>query len=315
MLTIALVYILAMVGLTVAFEVPRSPWHNSRSNPILSSWHNSRNPILYAPPQQTRQFQRSFIALHQQQKSDEDKASGTNHGPLRALAQTLGEYINHQQLLVDKLLGRSSDSSSGSVAASNSPLNVLAQGVHELNQKLAPVVDELNKKTSGFAFRYADTSPYNETTMIGILFLLTNGLYFLAGNSLREDGEYVQSVLLDTAGVVSTWYHWSQLHFGPNRDEVRVALLADYFFAFLAINGTVIEIVIWGNRLYGLAGSHPEGVSFACIVYGVLGVSSLLGSWVYDRGLPYIALHGTWHVFSALCAAEIGMQLHLLSVV
>ena len=265
---------------------------------------HSNIPVLFAQSHRERRF-----SLYQQQKSDEDEEN--SHGPMHALAQTLGKYINHQQKLVDKLLGRSSDSR----VATESPLRTIAQGVHELNQKIAPVVDALNEKTAGFAFRYADTSPYNETTMIGILFLATNGLYFLAGNSLRDNGEIVQSLLLDSAGIVSTWYHWSQLHFGPNRDEVRVALLADYFFAFLAINDTVIEIVIWGNRLFGLAGSHPEGVSFACIVYGVVGVSSLLGSWVYDRGLPYIALHGTWHVFSALCAAEIGMQLHLLSVV
>ena len=309
---LGLLLLASLVG-TKAFSY-LSPRHSNipvlfgtKSFSYLAPRH-SNIAVLFAQSQRERRF-----SLHQQQKSDEDQEN--SHGPMHALAQTLGKYINHQQKLVDKLLGRSSDSRSGSVAATESPLRTIAQGVHELNQKIAPVVDALNEKTAGFAFRYADTSPYNETTMIGILFLLTNGLYFLAGNSLRDNGEIVQSVLLDSAGIVSTWYHWSQLHFGPNRDEVRVALLADYFFAFLAINGTVIEIVIWGNRLFGLAGSHPEGVSFACIVYGVVGVSSLLGSWVYDRGLPYIALHGTWHVFSALCAAEIGMQLHLLSVV
>lgn len=255
--------------------------------------HIKKIPVL---PSQ-RQF-----SLHQQQKSDEDKENSQQLGPIRALAQTLGKYISQQQSLVENLLGRSSGREDND--ATKGPLRTIAQ----------PIVDALNEKTGGFAFRYADTSPFNETTMIGILFLLTNGLYFLAANSLRENEQIGQSVLLDCAGIVSTWYHWSQLHFGHNRDEVRIALLTDYLIAFLAINGTLIEILIWGNRLFGLVGNHPEGVSFACIVYGCLGVSSLLGSWVYDRGLPYIALHGTWHVFSALCAAEIGMQLHLLSV-
>ena len=148
---------------------------------LTSGINRHSNNLLYAQLHQVKQLKRSFIVLHQQRNSDEDvnKNFSSGHGPLHALVQALGQWINYQQLLVDKILGRSSDSASGSVAATptvNSPLKVIAQGVHELNQKLAPVVDELNKKTSGFAFRYADTSPYNETTWIGIMFLLTNGL-------------------------------------------------------------------------------------------------------------------------------------------
>jgi hypothetical protein len=60
---------------------------------------------------------------------------------------------------------------------------------------------------------------------------------------LFTSGNYPLSFAIDIAGVVSLFYHWSQIHYGPNRDEVRMSLLADYITAFIAINFTFIELV------------------------------------------------------------------------
>ena len=40
------------------------------------------------------------------------------------------------------------------------------------------------------------------------------------------------------------------------------------------------------------------------LLLGIIGVSFLLLSWKYERGLSYILFHGSWHIFSALSASE-----------
>jgi hypothetical protein len=46
-----------------------------------------------------------------------------------------------------------------------------------------------------------------------------------------------------------------------------------------------------------------------CIVLGVAGVLCLIGSWGFEYGVPYLFLHGMWHIFSALCTSAVGSKL------
>lgn len=119
------------------------------------------------------------------------------------------------------------------------------------------------------------------------------------------------SVTIEIAGLASFYYHWSQIHYGPGKDEVRVALLTDYITAFLAINVTFIEICqLVINVLNSGDGDH---FPFAPIAYGLTGLLCLFGSWIYEYELPYILLHGLWHVFSAAAALSVGNELYLRS--
>jgi hypothetical protein len=102
-----------------------------------------------------------------------------------------------------------------------------------------------------------------------------------------------------------------QIHYGPERDEVRVALLTDYITAFLAINITFIEVVqLCINVLISADGGH---FPITPILFGLTGLFCLFGSWKYDYELPYVILHGLWHVFSAGAAFSVGNELYVRS--
>ena len=87
-------------------------------------------------------------------------------------------------------------------------------------------------EVSPWIYSYADLTPETDQTIVGALFLATNvpflivGSFFSAKAVLESglsglEGELATfSGLTDLAGIVSIWYHWSQLHFGPNRKEV-----------------------------------------------------------------------------------------------
>ena len=174
--------------------------------------------------------------------------------------------------------------------------------------KLAPVARQLDAATGGFAFRYADTRPFGVRTVVGLAFLGTNVFYLLAGASLFvEHQQPAQGLLVEAAGMISSWYHFEQIRLGPGRGEVRRALLADYVCATMTIAATFAEMVALVAAY--VAAPDAASVSLACVGYGLVGALCLLGSWVYDAGLPYLVLHGCWHCFSALAVQQVGAQL------
>lgn len=177
---------------------------------------------------------------------------------------------------------------------------------------LAPLAKIVDKKTGKWTLSYADTGPYTDKNAIGLLFLFTNLLYFAVGVNLYATENYLTSVTIESAGLASFYYHWCQIHYGPGKDEVRVALLTDYIFAFLAVNITFIEIVLLCINVF----SSGDGTSFPVtpIVYGLTGLLCLFGSWKYDYELPYVILHGLWHVFSAGAAFSVGNELYMRSL-
>lgn len=167
----------------------------------------------------------------------------------------------------------------------------------------AQIIDE---RTGGWGLGYADTRPYDDKTYVGLLFLATNLCYLWAGIYLYANNNYLLSAAIEVAGFVSLYYHWSQIHFGPNRDEVRYSLLIDYLAAFAAINFTFIDLVL---LLFQVSNISTCDFPLQSVALGVTGVICLLGSWTFEFGLPYITLHGLWHVFSSLGAAGVGSQL------
>ena len=169
---------------------------------------------------------------------------------------------------------------------------------------LAPLAQLIDARTGGWGLSYADTSPYSDKTIVGLLFLATNFFFVWAGINLFHANNYVLSASIEVSGLASFYYHWCQIHYGPKRDEVRVSLLIDYITAFITINLTFFEIVLLAMRIFDstdqtfLLASEP-------ILYGVLGIFCLLGSWAFEYGLPYIILHGFWHIFSAISASSL----------
>jgi len=165
---------------------------------------------------------------------------------------------------------------------------------------LLPVAEKIDELTGGWGLTYADLKPETPTTPTGIAFLATNLGYALAGGLLTLHGDIVFGTLTELAGAVSLWYHYSQLQFGQDRSEVRLALLTDYIFASAAL-------ITGGAYLVSMG---VQSVPVSCILLGGSSVVALTLSWVWEFGLPYIFWHSTWHILSALTGYFIG-QAHI----
>lgn len=167
--------------------------------------------------------------------------------------------------------------------------------VETLEELATPVTDVLDDVTGGWALSYADLSPADETTPIGISFLLTNLAYGIAGSLLMTQGNAVLGVVTELACIASFCYHYSQLKFGQEGSNiVRLALLIDYLFALSAI-------IIGSVQLY-LGHELPPEV----VMGGSLAVASLGACWMWEQGLTYIFFHSLWHLFSGYTGYIIG---------
>ncbi len=165
---------------------------------------------------------------------------------------------------------------------------------------LQPIAEKLDEVTGDWALSYADLSPATPKTPAGISFLLTNVAYAFAGIVLISKGDFFYGGLVEIAGVVSFWYHFSQLEFGKDRSEVRLALLTDYFTAGSAlITGGIYMVQL------GIA-SVPVDV----LITGATSVVALSLCWVWEFGYPYIILHSIWHLLSAYTGYLVG-QAHI----
>ena len=150
--------------------------------------------------------------------------------------------------------------------------------------------------------KYADLRPYSDRDALGIMFLMTNLFYEFVGQGILVNTEggpdqLLYSVTLQIAGLVSFYYHWAQLHYGPDKDVVCRALLVDYVVASFTI-------VLFSFRLLQLYTSSGE-LSMSSITLSSLASTSLLLSWKYEFQLPYILFHGLWHVLSAYSVQQL----------
>lgn len=160
-----------------------------------------------------------------------------------------------------------------------------------------------------WALTYADLSPYSEKDIIGFLFLSTNLFYFIAGLQLYFDstrlfvfgensgGEFMAffSVIIDIAGLLSSSYHYYQLKCGPSSSKVIKSLLLDYAVAFLAVMIFVVDLFFYHNAL-----ENPVALLLA-----ISSIMCLLASWKYEYGVPYMLLHGMWHILSAFAVINL----------
>ncbi len=165
---------------------------------------------------------------------------------------------------------------------------------------LTPLAEKLDEATGSWALSYADLSPATPQTPAGISFLLTNLGYAVGGISIISQGDLFYGSLVEIAGIVSFWYHFSQLEFGQNRSEVRLALLTDYFTAGAAlITGGVYMLQL------GLATIPVDTFFVAGASLVALGLC-----WVWEFGYPYLVLHSIWHILSSYSGYLIG-QAHI----
>eukprot|EP00984_Skeletonema_dohrnii_P034237 scaffold33510_cov140-Skeletonema_dohrnii-CCMP3373.AAC.3 len=167
---------------------------------------------------------------------------------------------------------------------------------------LLPIAEAVDEVTGGWALTYADLHPATPRTTIGQAFLATNIFYAAGGLALGVQGDWFYGALTELAGIVSFIYHYSQLEFGKNRSEVRLALLVDYFTAGAALICGGIYMVQMGIDTIPLDALLTAVGASVCLAL----------CWVWEFGYPYIFWHSLWHILSALTGYLIGQD-HLLS--
>ena len=93
--------------------------------------------------------------------------------------------------------------------------------VKDLYTKVQKKLSEGEKfELISWAFKYGDTRPFTEKSVVGMLFLTTNVCYFLSSVNLYQADNNVASIygiIVDVAGLFSSIYHFTQLRYGPNR--------------------------------------------------------------------------------------------------
>jgi len=165
---------------------------------------------------------------------------------------------------------------------------------------LLPLAESIDNLTGGWGLSYADLSPETPQTPAGRAFLATNIGYAGAGLALGLKGDFLLGSLTEVAGAVSFWYHYSQLQFGTERSEVRLALLTDYLTAGTALVTGFVYISQMG----------VDALPLDTILIAAASVLCLGLCWVWEFGIPYLVLHSLWHMLSAYTAVLIG-QAHL----
>lgn len=163
----------------------------------------------------------------------------------------------------------------------------------------ASTVRFLNETTNGWLLEYADLRPHDPTSIIGKSFLATNVLYVAAGtiNIFRED--YLFGLIILTAGILSSVYHYLQLHLGPKQLEVEKILVCDNIVALLAVITTVSKLILYAHSSQ-LIPWEPLSIGLLSLVF--FGA----GCWKYNFGMPYIVVHSLWHILSGLFVISVG---------
>jgi len=163
---------------------------------------------------------------------------------------------------------------------------------------LLPIAEALDEATGGWGLSYADLHPATPRTTVGRVFLATNFFYAAAGLWLGIQGDWFYGGLTELAGIVSFAYHYTQLEFGKNRSEVRLALLIDYFCAGSALLTGGVYMVQAGITSVPIESLVSAGVAVVCL--------SLC--WVWEFGYPYIFWHSLWHISSAYTGYLVGQD-------
>lgn len=168
------------------------------------------------------------------------------------------------------------------------------------------IAEYLDDTSDGFALDYPDLSKYPPLSIYGFLFLLTNIMYEIAGIKLQLSNANFAGLCVEIAGIISIYYHWAQLYYGPEKFEVQRVLLIDYCTASAAIFSTT---TLLANVLLKVADGiiTPNNDLFLCVGSAMTSILCLLISWVENEnnenyGRHYLTWHGLWHVFGAISA-------------
>lgn len=137
---------------------------------------------------------------------------------------------------------------------------------------LLPLASTLDDLSGEWALSYADLYPSTPRTIEGRAFLATNAAYALSGLILGIQGDWFFAGLTEMAGIVSFWYHFSQLEFGKEREEVRLALLTDYLTAGAALVTGGFYMVDMGI----------QGVPVQALFSGAAAIVCLSLCWVWE---------------------------------
>lgn len=168
---------------------------------------------------------------------------------------------------------------------------------------LLPIAEAVDDVTGGWGLSYADLHPATPRTTVGRAFLATNFFYAFSGLWLGINGDWFYGGLTELAGVVSFVYHYTQLEFGKNRSEVRLALLIDYFCAGSAL--------LTGGAYMIQAGI--TSVPLDAVISAAVAAVCLSLCWVWEFGYPYIFWHSLWHIASAYTGYLVGQE-HLNNI-
>jgi len=184
-----------------------------------------------------------------------------------------------------------------------------------LGEKVALASSSLERVTNAtvvsWAFNISDTRPFSPREPIGAIFLATNMGYFVSSayffQTASTPGFYF-SGLIDLAGVVSFFYHYTQLQLGPWRSEVKLALLLDYVVAITSVISVLAILSSFVKSGY-ISESHVIEAT-AC---GSLSLVFLFASW-FQQSLNYLVLHGLWHLISSIAVYKLAEAENLLHV-
>ena len=163
---------------------------------------------------------------------------------------------------------------------------------------LLPIAERIDSATGGWGLSYADLHPETPQTPLGVAFLATNACYAFGGLVLGVQGEWTLGLLTEVAGIVSFWYHYSQLNFGQDRKEVRLALLIDYFTAGTALLCGAVYMAQMGI----------DSVPLESLLWGGASVVCLTLCWVKEVGYWYLFWHSLWHIGSAYTGYLVGQN-------
>ncbi len=158
----------------------------------------------------------------------------------------------------------------------------------------------VDRTTNNFFLYYADLSPYDEKHWIGFAFLLTNFIYLYAGYLFFVANQNLVGLIVDIAGLCSINYHYNQLRFKPgnlsNEKIVQFSLFVDYCAAITAIITSFYTL-----EQYSVS---SNSIPWEVVEFTLVGFFSLVLSWKWEFGLPYIFFHGLWHIFTSLGAVK-----------
>jgi len=178
--------------------------------------------------------------------------------------------------------------------------DIMNEGIRTINSTVLKITtfDKIS-----WAFNITDTRPYKPESPIGVAFLITNLGYLFSSFKFWDSPTLSANLfasLVDFAGVISFIYHYTQLQYGTERYEVKLALFVDYLTALITVGSSLVIIAS-----FAISGYILDPHIILSIKLGSLSLLLLFISWI-QYGINYLFFHGLWHVVSSFAVDQIG---------